>query len=375
MVAERFGGHPGVDEDEGGARRVQALPDGTRLGAELLPSEPDADIEAARDRHLDEGERPRPAEEPTDIVRVPDGRRKADSLELSRVFGKAFDRHRELRSPPLAVGELMDLVDDDVSYVFQVLAETFAHEERLQRLRGGGDEQVGGGVQRLFSPLVLRRVAVPDADRETEFPAPPLHPVKDIPVQGPEGGRDVERLEPRTDGLEEPVEDREHRALGLPCAGRRHQDQVLPPRKEPGGNSLLLRLREPGEPAFSDDIPHPRVEEVSGRLRGGRAWPVSRRTCHLRETPPHSFRRCTGRGGPSPLSRSRPTSIPPANSLKAGTKRSRVRSPGRLLDRRVEVGRAGACGAPDGVDERDDRVVVADDDEVTGGEVGGAGWV
>ena len=113
LVPESLGGHPGVDEDEGGPRGVEAISDGPRLGGEILPGKPDADLEVARHRHLDERERPGSAEEPPDLIRVPDGCREADPLELSRVGGQALERDREL-GPPFAVGELVDLVDDDV---------------------------------------------------------------------------------------------------------------------------------------------------------------------------------------------------------------------------------------------------------------------
>ncbi len=179
FVPESLGGHPGVDEDEGGAGQIKALPDGPRLSGEVLPGKPDVDIETACDRHFDKRERPGPAEEPADLVRVSDGRREADPLELPRVGGQTLERHRELGAP-LAVGKLVDLIDDDVPDVLQMLPKAPAHEERLQGLRGG-DKEVGRG-ERLLPPLVLRRIPVPDADREPELPAPPHHPREDIPV-------------------------------------------------------------------------------------------------------------------------------------------------------------------------------------------------
>ncbi len=179
LMAEGLSSHPGVDEDEGGAGGIEALLDGPRLGGEVLSGELDVDREAACDRDLDERERAIPAEKPTDIVRVPDGRREADPLEFPCAGNQALERHRKLGSP-FAVGKLVNLVDDDIPDILQVLAEALAYEQCLQGLRGR-DEEIRR-VQCLLSPLVLRRIPVPDPDRESEFPAPPLHPIEDVPI-------------------------------------------------------------------------------------------------------------------------------------------------------------------------------------------------
>ncbi|OQC71979.1 MAG: hypothetical protein BWX50_00091 [Euryarchaeota archaeon ADurb.Bin009] len=172
-----------------------------------------------------------------------------------------------------------------------MFTEAFAHEERLQGL-GRRDQEVGR-IERLFPPFVLRRIPVPDTGREREFPAPPLHPRKYIAVQRPERG-DVDRLEPRAGGRKEPVEDRKHRALGLPRAGRGDQDQVFALEQERDG--LFLCIGKSGKPALPDDLPDRGAEEFTRRRRG-RAWPGSRRTYHLLRTPPRFLSLCTGRGG------------------------------------------------------------------------------
>ena len=66
----------------------------------------------------------------------------------------------------------MNLVHDDVTDVFHVLAQFFAGEHRLKCL-GCRYEQVGR-LQCLFTSLRLRRVAVADADGKPQLMAPPL---------------------------------------------------------------------------------------------------------------------------------------------------------------------------------------------------------
>src|SRR2546425_11695276 len=86
-----------------------------------------------------------------------DGRRQADSLEISvRDATETLEADRELDSPAVR-RELMDLVDDDVAHAPEVALHQLSREDRLQSL-GGGDQDIRR-VCGLFP--ALRRWSVP----------------------------------------------------------------------------------------------------------------------------------------------------------------------------------------------------------------------
>ena len=105
----------------------------------------------------------------------------------------------------------------------KILPDPSPDQQDLQRLRRR-DQDVGRGETEV-GPLRLRAVAVPHPQPYVEALAPPLHPLKHVPVQGPEG-RDVEQLRPPLPSFALPdqgIEYREKRGLGLPGPRRRHQ--------------------------------------------------------------------------------------------------------------------------------------------------------
>src|SRR2546425_8225689 len=92
-----------------------------------------------------------------------DGRRQADSLEISvRNATETLEADREL-DPPAVRRELMDLVDDDIPHAPEVTLHHLPGQNRLQGL-GGGDQNVGR-VYGLFPAVRGGRVPVPHRRR------------------------------------------------------------------------------------------------------------------------------------------------------------------------------------------------------------------
>src|SRR5437870_2158578 len=91
------------------------------------------------------------AEERSDCVRVADRGGEADSLEIPLGDStEPLEADGKLDSPSV-LRELMDLIDDDESHLFEVTLHQFSGEDRLQGLRGR-DEDVRW-IRGLFSAL------------------------------------------------------------------------------------------------------------------------------------------------------------------------------------------------------------------------------
>src|SRR3989454_6360371 len=118
-----------------------------------------------------------------------DGRREADSLEVSvRDATETLQADREL-DPPAVLRELMDLVDDDIPHAPEVTLHQLPGEDRLQGLRGG-DQNVRR-VCGLFPPLRRWSVPMPHGRRELGGPDEAENSVDHVSVERAKRG-DVE---------------------------------------------------------------------------------------------------------------------------------------------------------------------------------------
>jgi len=110
----------------------------------------------------------------------------------------------------------------------------------------------------LLAPLVSRGVAVAHRDLDAEPVAPPLQSVHHVAVERPER-RDVERgdararlVAGRVAGVDDGVEDGEHRRLRLPGARRGGDEGVLPVGQR--RDRFALRLRRRREPCSESAV-------------------------------------------------------------------------------------------------------------------------
>ena len=144
---------------------------------------------------------------------------------------------------------------------------------------------------------------MPDTDCQAQLAAPPLHPGKDIPVEGAQRG-DIDCLEPSAGGQgEESVKDREHRTLGLAGTGRGDQDNVVS-RDRIRGMACFWASESVVNPALPDAGLHSGVQEFnrlsSGyqRCQGADVCPVGKDDLRVVLCP------CTARAVRTGLSRS-----------------------------------------------------------------------
>ena len=225
-VRDLLGLRSTLDEDEA-LLAAGELPD-ARRGLADVGAEIQAKVAVClRTRRIDQPERSlaRALEPLADDLRVADGGREADALNVAAAHrDQALEQAREVRSA-IVGGERVHLVDDDGGEAFEDGARVGAGADHhdLERL-GRGHQNVR---RRLAEALLARvaHVAVPLEDLEPDHPRVRLKPLL-LVVEERANRADVEHR----DGLEvlrqDAREQREDRGFRLPAGGRRQHDGV-----------------------------------------------------------------------------------------------------------------------------------------------------
>src|SRR3989454_1711104 len=229
---------PCVHKDEGRPALIERIVDrreaGSRLGSDVeVPGGLEVFVDRTRpldpvfvsflERRDENLERHLPAKQGSDCLWMTDGRRQADSLEISvRDATETLEANREL-DPPAVRRELMDLVDDDIPHAPEVTLHHLPGENRLQGLRGG-DQNVRR-VCGLFPALRRWSVPMPYGRRELGGRDEAEHSVDEISVECAKR-RYVEGANPLSIARPERLEDREQSGFCLARTGRCDDEEL-----------------------------------------------------------------------------------------------------------------------------------------------------